>query len=53
MQRFRGLRSLQKFATVHASISNHFNSDRSLTSQAIFKKNRAAALAACRQLGAA
>lgn len=53
MQRFRRMRSLQKFAAVHASVTNHFNTDRSLTSRAIFKKNRAAALAEWRQLGAA
>ncbi len=45
MQRFRRMRSLQKFASVHASVTNHFNTDRSLTSRAIFKANRAAALA--------
>lgn len=52
-QRFRRLRSLLKFATVHASVTNDFNSDRDLTSRAIFKKNRAAALAEWRHLGAA
>jgi putative transposase len=30
MQRFRRIHSLQKFVAVHSSISNHFNSDRSL-----------------------
>ncbi len=53
MQRFRRMRSLQKFASVHASVFNHFNSERSLTSRQIFKLNRAAALAEWRQLGAA
>ncbi|MDU8914061.1 IS6 family transposase [Aestuariicoccus sp. MJ-SS9] len=52
MLRFRRMRSLQKFAAVHASVSNHFNSDRNLTSRAIFKRNRAAALAEWRELGA-
>lgn len=52
MQRFRRLRSLQKFATAHAAVTNRFNSDRDLTSRAIFKKNRAAALAEWRHLGA-
>ena len=50
MQRFRRIRSLQKFASVHASVTNHFNTDRSLTSRAIFKANRAAALAEWRDL---
>jgi len=53
MQRFRRLRCLQMFASVHASVANHFNTDRNLTTGAIFKKNRAAALAEWRQLGAA
>ncbi len=53
MQRFRRTRSLQMFASVHASVTNHFNTDRDLTSRAIFKKNRDAALAEWRQLGAA
>jgi len=53
MQRFRRMRSLQKFASVHASVLNHFNSERSLSSRATFKKNRAAALAEWRSLCAA
>ena len=44
MLRFRRMRSLQKFAAVHASVLNHFNSERSLTSRSTFKLNRAAAL---------
>ena len=53
MLRFRRLRSLQKFASVHASVSNHFNSERSLSSRANFKDSRAAALAEWRGLCAA
>ena len=53
MQRFRRMRSLQLFVSVHASVFNHFNSERSLSSRAYFKQNRAAALAEWRQLGAA
>ena len=45
MQRFRRLRSLQKFASVHASVCNHFNQDRALSKRDHFKANRAAALA--------
>jgi len=45
MLRFRRMRSLQKFASVHASVSNHFNTERSLSSRHFFKLNRAAALA--------
>ena len=53
MLRFRRMRSLQKFATVHSSVYNHFNLRRSLCSRDNFKLNRAAALAQWRQLGAA
>lgn len=53
MLRFRRMRSLQMFASVHASVFNHFNSERSLTSRANFKMNRAAALAEWRGLCAA
>ena len=41
---------LQKFAAVHASVSNHFNQERSLSSRHHFKANRAAALAEWRGL---
>ena len=53
MLRFRQMRSLHKFAAVHASIYNLFNSERSLSSRHIFKQNRAVALAEWRALGAA
>jgi putative transposase len=53
MLRFRRTRSLQKFASVHASVTNHFNQERSLSSRPLFKLNRAAALAAWRGLCAA
>ncbi|MCA0930802.1 hypothetical protein LCM21_20640, partial [Ruegeria profundi] len=48
--RFRRIRSLQKFASVHASVHNHFNQERSLTSRDTFKLTRTAALAEWRQL---
>ncbi len=44
MLRFRRMQSLQKFASVHASVSNHFKTDRSLSSRLNFKLNRATAL---------
>ncbi|WP_347309959.1 IS6 family transposase [Defluviimonas sp. SAOS-178_SWC] len=50
MLRFRQMRSLQKFATVHASVYNLFNTERSLASRHLFKRNRAAALAEWRGL---
>jgi putative transposase len=51
--RFRRMRSLQNFAAVHASVTNHFNQERSLSSRPLFKANRAAALAEWRGLCAA
>ena len=53
MLRFRRMRTLQKFASVHASVFNHFNRQRSLSARTIFKTNRAAALAEWRGLCAA
>jgi putative transposase len=52
MQRFRAVRTLQKFAATHASIHNHFNHDRQLNRRDIFKQNRSSALAEWRQLAA-
>ena len=52
MAKFRGMKTLQKFAAIHASIHNHFNLDRHLSCRDIFKQNRSAALAEWRQLAA-
>ena len=53
MLRFRRMRSLQKFAAVHASVHNLFNQERHLSSRDNFKANRAAALNEWRQIFAA
>lgn len=53
MLRFRQMRSLQKFASVHASVFNHFNQERALYRRSDFKDNRSAALAEWRGLLAA
>ncbi len=50
MAKFRDIKTLQKFATVHASIHNHFNQDRHLNRRDVFKQNRAAALTEWRDL---
>jgi putative transposase len=50
MLRFRGIRSLQKFAAVHSSVHNLFNQDRSLSSRNNFKAKRAAAHDEWRQI---
>ena len=44
MLRFRRMRSLQKFVSVHSSVHNHFNQERHLYSRQNYKLNRAAAL---------
>ena len=44
MLRFRRMDSLQKFASIHASFHNLFNSQRSLSKRSTFKLNRDAAL---------
>jgi putative transposase len=53
MFRFRRMRTLQKFASVHASVHNHFILERSLTSLEHYKANRVAVLAEWRCLLAA
>jgi len=50
MAKFRSAKSLQKFASVHASIHNHFNYERHLYDRQSFKLNRATAMAEWRQL---
>ncbi len=45
----RDVKTLQKFAAVHASIHNHFNQDRHLNRR---RQNRSAVLAEWRQLAA-
>ena len=48
--RFRQMRCLQKFASVHSLVHNHFNQERHLYSRDNFKLNRSTALAEWRQL---
>ena len=45
IQRFRRLKSLQKFASVHASFHNPFNQDRHLVNRETYKVRCSAALA--------
>ncbi len=45
MIRFRQMKSLQKFASVHANVHNHFNSQRHLVDRETYKTSRSAALA--------
>jgi putative transposase len=50
MLRFRRMKSLQKFASVHANVHNQFNLERHLVDRQTFKQRRSAALAEWRQL---
>jgi len=45
MLRFRRMKTLQKFASVHGTVHNHFNQERTLTDRETYKANRSAALA--------
>ena len=45
MLRFRQMKSLQKFASVHANVHNHFSSERHLIDRQTYKTRRSAALA--------
>jgi putative transposase len=50
MLRFRRMRTLQKFASVHASVHNHFPTERHLQDRNAHRQTRAAALAEWRDL---
>ncbi len=52
MQRFKRIKSLQKFASVCASVHNHFNQERHLTDRQTYKERRSAALAEWQSLAA-
>ncbi|MEG3166480.1 DDE-type integrase/transposase/recombinase [Sphingomonas sp. PB2P19] len=45
MLRFRRMKTLQKFAAVHANVHNHFNLERHLVDRQTYKERRSAALA--------
>ena len=45
MLRFRQMKTLQKFASVHANFHNHFNSERHLVDRETYKIRRSVALA--------
>ena len=52
MLRFRQMKSLQKFASVHANLHNHFSLECRIVDRKTFKERRAAALADWRQIAA-
>ena len=50
MLRFRRMKTLQKFVSVHANVHNHFNTERHLIDRPTYKLLRSAALAEWRGL---
>ena len=52
MQRFRSVKTLQKFSSVHAQVHNHFNQERHLVIRQVYKRRRSAALVEWRALAA-
>jgi putative transposase len=50
---FRRRQSLERFASAHSSVFNHFTKDRHLNRRDVFKARRDAALAEWRERGAA
>jgi putative transposase len=50
MLRFRQMKTLQKFASVHANVHNHFNLERHIVDRQTFKARRSAALAVWRRI---
>jgi len=52
MQRFRSLKTLQKFSSVHAQVHNQFNQERHLVTRQVYKQRRSIALTEWRALAA-
>ena len=40
MQRFRSMKTLQKFSSVQAQVQNHFNQERHLITRQVYKQRR-------------
>jgi putative transposase len=45
MLRFRQMKALQKFASVHANLHNHFSFERHLVDRKTYRERRSAAFA--------
>jgi putative transposase len=52
MQRFRSMKTLQKFGSVHAQIHNRFNQERRHVTRDVYARRRSATLAEWRALAA-
>ena len=49
-QRFRSMKTLQKFSSVHAEVYNHFKQERHLVTRQVYKQRRSIALTEWRAL---
>jgi putative transposase len=52
MQRFRSMKTLRKFSSIHAEGHNHFNQERHLVTRQAYKQRQAGALGEWRALAA-
>jgi putative transposase len=52
MLRFRSMKTLQKFSSIHAQVHNHFSHERHLITRQVYKQRRSATLAEWRALAA-
>ena len=52
MSRFRRMKTLQKFSSVHAQVHNHFNQERHLVDRQTYRERRSTALAEWRNVAA-
>jgi len=52
LQRFRSMKTLQKFSSVHAQVHNHLNHERHLITRQVYKQRRSTTLAEWRALAA-
>jgi hypothetical protein len=52
MRRFRSMKTLQKFSSVHAQVHNQFNQECHLVTRQVYKRRRSAAWAERRALAA-
>jgi hypothetical protein len=50
MQRFRSMKTLLKFSSVHAQVYNHLNQERHLVTRQVYKQRRSIALMEWRAL---
>ena len=50
MQRFRSMKTLQKFSSIHAQVHNQFNQERHLVTRQVYKQRRSTALTEWRAL---